>query len=74
MRTNFMIIDEGFSACDEEKIEKVKDIIDGVKEEYKWVVIISHIEGIKRGCEKIIRIEREGNNSKIGVLEENQLI
>jgi hypothetical protein len=44
---DFLIIDEGFGCLDKENFVKVKKYMEIIKSEYKFLLIISHLIGIK---------------------------
>ena len=46
-RTNFFIIDEGWSCFDTDNATQIHGVLDALKKQYKHVIIISHLEQIK---------------------------
>jgi exonuclease SbcC len=58
IKTNFIMIDEGFNACDSEHKNNVKDLLELMKEHYDWLLIISHDEFIKSFYDMDIRINK----------------
>jgi DNA repair exonuclease SbcCD ATPase subunit len=65
IKTDFLIIDEGFSCCDEENIDKLKALFDFIRNNYKWCLVITHLEEIKNNFDSMLFIEREDDISKI---------
>ena len=64
-KSDFMIIDEGFGTCDNEKIEKIPYMFDIIKDEFKLCIVISHIDKIKNMNNKIIEIKKNNGISSI---------
>ena len=60
-KNNFLIIDEGFSAADEQNINNVTHLFEVIKKEYDFCLIISHLSEIKNLNEKKINIEYNEN-------------
>jgi len=58
-KNNFIIIDEGFSACDEKNITNVSYLLEILKKEYDICIIITHINEIKNINERKIEITRD---------------
>jgi DNA repair exonuclease SbcCD ATPase subunit len=57
-----LIIDEGFTACDGENLEKVPAFLKALiaDQKYKGVVLATHLEELKACGDKQISIERDG--------------
>jgi len=58
-KNNFIIIDEGFSACDEKNITNLSYLLEILKKEYDICIIITHINEIKNINERKIEITRD---------------
>lgn len=58
-KNNFIIIDEGFSACDEKNITNISYLLEILKKEYDICIIITHINEIKNINERKIEIIRD---------------
>jgi len=56
-----MIIDEGFTACDQRNLEKANDVLKLLiqRGQYKSILIVSHLESIKDVVPLKINIERK---------------
>jgi DNA repair exonuclease SbcCD ATPase subunit len=65
IKTNFLIIDEGFSCCDEDNLNKLKSLFEFIRKKYKWCLVITHIDEIKNNFDKCIGITREHKKSNI---------
>jgi len=63
VKNDFLIIDEGFSSCDEKNIEKINIVFDIIRKNYKWCLVISHIEQIKNNFDNIYTINKINNVS-----------
>ena len=58
IKTNFMIIDEGFSACDNDNKNNVKTLLEYMSNYYDWILIISHDDFIKSFYDMDITIKK----------------
>jgi DNA repair exonuclease SbcCD ATPase subunit len=67
-----LFIDEGFTACDVNNIEKVPQLLRGIMSYggYRSILIMSHLEQVQEACEARIDIERSGMFSAIRYGEE----
>jgi DNA repair exonuclease SbcCD ATPase subunit len=64
--SNFIAIDEGFGCFDKNNIKNIESIFDIMKKHYKFVIIISHIEKLKKKVDMNINVEKnEEGYSKI---------
>ena len=55
-KNNFLIIDEGFSASDQDNLQKIPYLLEIIKKEYDIALIISHIDEIKNQDGRLIKI------------------
>jgi DNA repair exonuclease SbcCD ATPase subunit len=62
---DFLIIDEGFSCCDNENLIKIKYLFDFIKQKYTWCLAITHLETIKDYFDKVICIDKKNDKSYI---------
>lgn len=67
IKTDFFIIDEGFSCCDSENLKKLTRLFNYLRSKYKWCFIISHIEQIKNMFDKSIIINKTIEGSHIEI-------
>jgi DNA repair exonuclease SbcCD ATPase subunit len=65
VKTKFLIIDEGFNACDQENKNNVRDLLSYMKSHYDWILIVSHDEFIKSFYDMSISIEHKAGFSKL---------
>lgn len=77
---NIMIIDEGFGCLDDDNFENVQSCISKLKDEFDFILIISHIKDIQSNCDRIINITLNNNNlselkyGTLGAEQKNQII
>jgi DNA repair protein SbcC/Rad50 len=62
---NFMIIDEGFGSLDSTHLSKIGDLFQVVKNIFKFMLIITHVDSIKSVVDSIINITRTSSGSII---------
>lgn len=65
IRTNFLIIDEGFGSCDKKNLQKLDTIFDYIRQEFDWCLMITHLDEIKMVFDKKIKIHKENGRSNI---------
>jgi exonuclease SbcC len=58
-----MFIDEGFACMDKNNIEKLQDLFNMLKQEYKYIFIISHLQDIQNIIERRLYIHPHPENS-----------
>lgn len=58
IRTNFLIIDEGFNACDAEHKENIRELLEYMRSYYSWILIVSHDAYIKSFYDHSIEIDQ----------------
>lgn len=64
-RTDFFIIDEAFTFCDDESISKMQNLFDYMRKMYKYVIVISHNEQIKSYTDTDVVVRHIGGFSKV---------
>jgi len=64
-KPNFLAIDEGFGALDSTNLNSMAMLFDYLKTQFKFVVIISHIDSMKDVVDKIINVNKSSGKSKI---------
>jgi exonuclease SbcC len=62
-----LIIDEGFGTQDVEGIEKLKEAINSIQDEFKKIIVITHIEELKDAFPTRINVVKTGDGSRIEV-------
>ncbi len=63
--TNFFIIDEAFKNSDANKKQKLKTLFEYLRNNYDWVLIVTHDDYIKDNFDKEINIEHQKGTSII---------
>jgi len=56
-KTNFLIIDEGWGNLDESNFKFIPSIYNILRKEFKFVILITHIEEFKASVDKQMGIE-----------------
>jgi DNA repair exonuclease SbcCD ATPase subunit len=64
-RPNFMAIDEGFGALDQGNLGSMFIFFDYLKTQFKFVMIISHIDSMRDVVDKHLEINKIEGRSKI---------
>lgn len=65
VKCDFLIIDEGFSCCDQDNLIKLRSLFDFIRQKYKWCLVITHLEMIKDNFDEMLNIEKIGGRSSI---------
>ena len=63
LKCSQLFIDEGFTSCDEENLDKMTTFISSLLNLYESVIIVSHLEKIKECANITINIQRNDNES-----------
>ena len=64
-RPNFIAIDEGFGTLDSDKLTSIYSLFDYLKTQFRFLLIISHIDSMKDIADKLIEINKTNNFSNI---------
>ena len=64
-KTNMLIIDEGFGSLDELNVEICGRLLTSLKQYFKNILIISHVDAVKDIVDNIIEITSDKNNSHV---------
>jgi DNA repair exonuclease SbcCD ATPase subunit len=67
IKTDFFIIDEGFSYCDADNLEKLKSLFEYLREKFKWSLVVSHLDEIKENFDTSIHIDIVSGKSYIKI-------
>lgn len=65
VKTDFLVIDEGFNACDADNKNNIKELLEYMRSYYKWILIISHDEFVKSFYDMDIRIMSSSSGSRL---------
>lgn len=63
--TNFFIIDEAFKNSDSNKKQKLKTLFEYLRNNYDWILVVTHDDYIKDNFDKEINIEHSNGTSLI---------
>ena len=64
-RPNFLIVDEGWGTLDGDNLNSVSMLLDYLKTQFEFVLIISHVDQIKEVADIIIELKKEDDFSVI---------
>jgi exonuclease SbcC len=64
-KLEFLIIDEAVSPLDRNGVEKIMEVINGLQEEFKTILVITHRDDIKNYFDEIITINKTDTGSSI---------
>ena len=64
-KSDMLIIDEGFGSLDSVNVESVTQLLYKLKNWYRLILLISHVDVVKDCVDDIIEITSEGKNSKV---------
>jgi DNA repair exonuclease SbcCD ATPase subunit len=62
---DFLIIDEGFGCLDNENCNKVVEFLEYIRDKYKFILVITHVEKMKSLIDNQINIISDGSYSKV---------
>jgi DNA repair exonuclease SbcCD ATPase subunit/predicted MPP superfamily phosphohydrolase len=65
IKTNFLLIDEGFNTCDPDNKNNIKELLEFMRAYYSWILIISHDAYIKSFYDMSITINSVKDGSQI---------
>lgn len=64
-KSNFMIIDEGFSSCSIKNIMKMNCVFDVIRKNYSWCMVVSHLEQIRNNFDYTYEIKKVKDDSLV---------
>jgi DNA repair exonuclease SbcCD ATPase subunit len=64
-KPNFMVLDEGFGVLDSDNLNSVYSLFQYMKSYFKFIIIISHLDGMRDVVDNFIEISKDGGYSKI---------
>lgn len=64
-RPNFLVVDEGWGTMDAENLSQVKILLQFLKTNFDFIVIISHLDSIKDSVDNLMEITKVGDFSHI---------
>lgn len=69
---SLLVLDEVFGSLDEERRGAVMDLLRGLADRFPQVILITHIEAVREGFDRLIRIERDPAR-RVSVLHEEPI-
>jgi len=66
-KPNFFIIDEGWSCLDPDNINNLDEIMNYLKDQFEYVIMITHLEVLKGQADYLIPISKSGGYSRIQI-------
>ncbi len=67
-RIEALFVDEGFGSLDEETLEEVMNVLDGLREGGRCVGIVSHVSELRQRIPAQIRVRKSHSGSSVSVL------
>ena len=64
-KSDFFIIDEGFGSLDNNNIESCNTLLTILKKYYRFILVVTHVDGIKENADIILEINRINNFNQI---------
>lgn len=64
-KTDMLIIDEGFGVLDETNIAACNRLLESLKQWFRIIIVISHVDGIKDAADCTIEIQKNGKDSRV---------
>lgn len=64
-KCDMLIIDEGFGALDDGGVEAVNKLLVSLKDHYRSVIVITHVEGVKDIADHILEISKVEKDSRV---------
>lgn len=67
-KSDILIIDEGFGALDDTNVEACGRLLQSLKNYFKSIFIISHVEAVKDGVDNLIEITKKGKDAHVSTV------
>jgi DNA repair exonuclease SbcCD ATPase subunit len=64
-KTTFLAIDEGFGTLDGDNLASMYTLFSFLKNNFDFILVISHLDALKDAVDKTIELVREGNLTKV---------
>ena len=64
-----LVIDEGFGSQDEEGRQRLIEAIIAVQDDYKKILVITHLDELKDAFPSRIEVEKTPDGSRVNVIE-----
>lgn len=66
-KSNFLILDEGFGVLDGNNLAQIFNLFEVLKQEYDFIILISHLEVVRDISDSLLEIKREDGYSYITI-------
>ena len=64
-KSDILIIDEGFGALDSANVEACGRLLESLKQWFKTILVISHVDAVKDGVDNVLEIRRKGPDAHV---------
>jgi ABC-type Na+ transport system ATPase subunit NatA len=64
-KSDILIIDEGFGSLDGANVEACGRFLESLKQWFRCILVISHVDAVKDGVDNVIEITRKGPDSNV---------
>jgi DNA repair exonuclease SbcCD ATPase subunit len=64
-RPNFLIIDEGWGSLDAENLNSVSMLLDYLKTQFEFIILISHVDQIKEVADIMLELKKDDGFSSL---------
>lgn len=64
-RPNFLIVDEGWAACDSDNLISMSNLFSYLRTRFDFVLVISHLEIMRDMVDTVLEIKKDGEFSKL---------
>lgn len=67
---SLLVLDEVFGSLDEERRNAVVDLLRSLADRFPQVILITHIDSVREGFDRVVRVELDSKNGIASVREE----
>ena len=67
---SLLVLDEVFGSLDEERRTAVVELLRSLADRFPQVILITHIDSVREGFDRVVRVELDGKNGIASVREE----
>ena len=64
-KSDILMIDEGFGALDSANVEACGRLLESLKQWFKTILVISHVDAVKDGVDNVLEIRRKGPDAHV---------
>ncbi len=65
-----LFVDEGFGSLDEDSLEQVLDVLDGLREGGRAVGVVSHVADLRSRIPDQLRVTKTATGSRVSVVDD----